>query len=65
MADAVGGAEREHLKLEENVEKLRRSLRHWRTWDAEYEGLKEEMLALKDDASRDEPVGQFFGVELL
>ncbi|CAD0088029.1 unnamed protein product, partial [Aureobasidium vineae] len=29
--------------MEENVAKLRKSLQHWRTWDAEYEGLKEEL----------------------
>ncbi|KAI5270368.1 hypothetical protein E4T47_06222 [Aureobasidium subglaciale] len=31
------------LELEANVAKLRKSLQHWRTWDAEYEGLKEEL----------------------
>ncbi|KAI4786961.1 hypothetical protein E4T44_13758, partial [Aureobasidium sp. EXF-8845] len=35
--------ETRRLELEENVAKLRKSLQHWRTWDAEYEGLKEEL----------------------
>lgn len=35
--------ESRRLQLEENIAKLRRSLQHWRTWDAEYEGLKEEI----------------------
>jgi hypothetical protein len=35
--------ETRRLELESNVAKLRKSLQHWRTWDAEYEGLKEEL----------------------
>ena len=35
--------EAQRQQLEENVAKLRKSLQHWRTWDAEYEGLKEEL----------------------
>lgn len=35
--------ESQRLQLEESVAKLRKSLQHWRTWDAEYEGLKEEL----------------------
>ena len=34
------------LRLEENVAKLRKSVQHWQTWEAEYEGLKEEILGL-------------------
>lgn len=41
--------ERNRLLLEENVLKLSRSLQHWRTWEAEYEGLKEEILNAGDD----------------
>lgn len=42
-----------HLKryrshLEENIVKLQKSLRHWQLWEAEYEGLKEEILGLGD-----------------
>lgn len=42
MAD-FAQLETRRLELEENVAKLRKSLQHWRTWDAEYEGLKEEL----------------------
>ena len=42
MAD-LDQLENRRLQLEENVAKLRKSLQHWRTWDAEYEGLKEEL----------------------
>jgi unconventional prefoldin RPB5 interactor 1 len=37
--------ERQRRALEENVLKLRQSLKHWQTWEAEYEGLKEELIA--------------------
>ncbi|KAL1589810.1 hypothetical protein WHR41_01575 [Cladosporium halotolerans] len=37
--------ERQRQLLEANVQKLRQSLKHWQTWEAEYEGLKEELVA--------------------
>lgn len=37
--------ERQRKALEENVQKLRQSLKHWQIWEAEYEGLKEELIA--------------------
>ncbi|KAK8182233.1 Prefoldin subunit-domain-containing protein [Phyllosticta citribraziliensis] len=40
--------ERQRLRLEDQLEQLRKSLRHWQTWDAEYEGLKEEIQALQE-----------------
>lgn len=40
--------ESQRLQLEEKVAKLRKSLQHWRTWDAEYEGLKEELSTSAD-----------------
>ena len=46
--DAV---EDQRKRLEDNVERLRRSLQHWQTWEAEYEGLKEETSSLPPDAS--------------
>jgi unconventional prefoldin RPB5 interactor 1 len=36
--------EQQRLALEENLQKLRQRLKHWQTWEAEYEGLKEEIL---------------------
>lgn len=50
MSAAAGldGLESRRLQLEENIAKLRKSLQHWRTWDAEYEGLKEE-IAISDE----------------
>src|SRR5438045_3943840 len=53
--------------LEANVEKLRRSLEQWQTWEAEYEGLKEEILALGPIPRPEElvAVGKNFGGKLL
>ncbi|KAI9729587.1 MAG: hypothetical protein M1834_006783 [Cirrosporium novae-zelandiae] len=50
--DSFADLERHRLRLEENVQKLRKSLQHWRQWDAEYEGLKEEILSRGKKASR-------------
>ncbi|KAI5199625.1 hypothetical protein E4T39_06150 [Aureobasidium subglaciale] len=55
------------LQLEENVAKLRKSLQHWRTWDAEYEGLKEELssgvnVQSEKDCTR---ISEKFGGELV
>jgi unconventional prefoldin RPB5 interactor 1 len=35
--------EQQRQALEENLQKLRQSLRYWQTFEAEYEGLKEEI----------------------
>ncbi|KAL9127424.1 MAG: hypothetical protein Q9217_003693 [Psora testacea] len=40
--------EKRRAQLEENVTKLRTSLRHWQQWEIEYEGMKEELTALGD-----------------
>ena len=44
--DGFVSVERQRLRLEDNVAALRKSLQHWRTWEAEYEGLKEEISGL-------------------
>lgn len=44
--DSLADLERYRLQLEQNVAKLRASLRHWQTWEIEYEGMKEEILEL-------------------
>ncbi|EAU34389.1 predicted protein [Aspergillus terreus NIH2624] len=54
--------ERQRLQLEGNIRKLQESLYHWRTWEAEYDGLIEEVRALDDDATTDELLGA--GLEL-
>lgn len=47
--DSLAELERYRLQLEESVAKLRRLLRHWQTWEAEYEGMKEEIHHLGDN----------------
>ncbi|GAB7362594.1 hypothetical protein MBLNU230_g2908t1 [Neophaeotheca triangularis] len=39
--------------LEQNVAKLQQSLKHWQTWEAEYEGLKEEILGVEEELTPD------------
>ena len=43
--------ERQRRHLEDNVQQLRKSLQHWQLWEAEYEGLKEEIVSLNEDQS--------------
>ncbi|KAI9743621.1 MAG: hypothetical protein M1818_002937 [Claussenomyces sp. TS43310] len=45
VKDSFLDLERHRQLLEANVANLRDSLQHWQTWSAEYEGLKEEILA--------------------
>lgn len=42
--------ERQRQMLEDNVQRLRQSLKHWQIWEAEYEGLKEELIATGPEA---------------
>ena len=44
--DSLSDLERKREQLEVNVNKLRASLKHWQDWEIEYEGMKEELLAL-------------------
>lgn len=48
IRDSFLDLERHRLKLEENVRLLGEALRHWQTWDAEYEALKEEVDGASD-----------------
>lgn len=49
------------LRLEDNIAKLQKSLQVWRTWEAEFEGLKEEILTLPTDKpSKDDLVGRVY-----
>ena len=44
--DILLDLERQRTQLEKNVADLHKSLKHWQTWEAEYEGLKEEIAGL-------------------
>lgn len=48
---SLAGVERLRIQLEENMDKLQTALRHWQTWEAEYEGLKEELQSLPEHPS--------------
>ncbi|KAL8866078.1 MAG: hypothetical protein Q9174_006506, partial [Haloplaca sp. 1 TL-2023] len=48
---AVDELEHQHQRLQANVEKLKESINYWQTWEADYEGLKEELQKLSEDAS--------------
>ncbi|KAF4125083.1 hypothetical protein GMORB2_3922 [Geosmithia morbida] len=48
--DSLIDLERHRRRLEENINELQRVLQHWRTWDAEYEALKEEVEAASDSS---------------
>lgn len=47
-SDPIVGLELTRVRLEQEVTKLQKSVLHWRTWEAEYEGFKEEIQALGD-----------------
>ncbi|KAL4745786.1 hypothetical protein BDW72DRAFT_186072 [Aspergillus terricola var. indicus] len=47
----IEGLERQRRELESNILQLQQSLYHWRTWEAEYEGLKEGISDLGNDAT--------------
>ena len=52
VRDSLVDLERHRLRLEENLGRLRLALKHWQTWEAEYEGLREEILDAGVHASR-------------
>ncbi|KAF3938893.1 hypothetical protein ABW19_dt0209997 [Dactylella cylindrospora] len=52
--DTIEVTEKQRQQLEQSVVKLRKALRHWQIHSAEYEGLKEELLALPKQAGRKE-----------
>ena len=53
IRDSFVDLERRRRRLEDNVAELRKSLQYWQTWEAEYEGLREQLQGLGD-----EPTGQ-------
>ncbi|MCJ1288857.1 hypothetical protein MMC34_000388 [Xylographa carneopallida] len=59
--------EHRRKQLEDALAHLRKSLQHWQTWEAEYEGLKEEILGLGNDPSVPDikNLGVDFGGDLL
>ena len=64
IRDSFVDLERHRLQLEQNVSKLRASLRHWQQWELEYEGMKEDVLALADDKTPVDSVVNFRTLDL-
>lgn len=58
MGENVIDLERHRLQLEENIAKLQKSLQYWQTWEAEYEGLTEEILGLGDRHAHEQLVSR-------
>jgi unconventional prefoldin RPB5 interactor 1 len=46
--DTLEGIERRRAQLQESVEKLRKALAHWSTWEAEYQMLTDEVQSVED-----------------
>ncbi|KAJ5225323.1 hypothetical protein N7468_006548 [Penicillium chermesinum] len=46
--------EQRRRALEENILQLQKSLYHWRTLEADYDGLRDEVKSLDEDATTDE-----------
>ena len=63
LHDSVSDLERYRLLLEENLAKLRASLRHWQTWELEYEEMKEEVEGLETGQAMVELVTLHNGIE--
>lgn len=59
------GLERHRLRLELSLEKLRKALRHWQIFSAEYEAFREELQALPAGASREDMVSHAAGLPAL
>jgi len=58
--DSLLDLERRRAQLEKTVADLRKLLQHWQIWEAEYEGLKEEISALGENPPRQRLVGALF-----
>ena len=63
----IAQVERQCTELEEHINKLRKSLQHWQTWEIEYEGLREEIAGLPDgsDANDVLAIAREFRAELV
>lgn len=52
MTTDTSSLESQRLELENNVQRLRESLYKWRLWEAEYDGLKDKIASLREDATQ-------------
>ncbi|KAJ5675459.1 hypothetical protein N7462_008356 [Penicillium macrosclerotiorum] len=63
----LDGLEQRRLALEDNILQLQKSLYHWRIWEAEYDGLREELNNLDNDATTEDflAAGREYGASLV
>ena len=52
--DSLLDLEKNRVVLEESIAKLEKAIQHWKTWDAEYEALKEEVDAVAESSQVNE-----------
>ena len=59
--------EQQRLALETSLQQLRQSLKHWHTWEAEYEGLKEDISGVNGEITGDglTRIAETYGGELV
>jgi unconventional prefoldin RPB5 interactor 1 len=55
VADSTG-LDRLRDQLEDSISKLRTTLKYWQTWEAEYEGFKEELELFEEEPSQEQMV---------
>ncbi|KAL9059839.1 MAG: hypothetical protein Q9162_000909 [Coniocarpon cinnabarinum] len=67
MESTLDRVESFRLQLEDNIQKLQNSLRQWRTWEAEYDALRDEVSTLPSDASESDirQLAEDFGGEVV
>ncbi|OJD17469.1 hypothetical protein AJ78_02442 [Emergomyces pasteurianus Ep9510] len=65
--DHLASLERQRLQLEDNISELKKSLYNWRMWDAEYDELKNDILALEETSTNEDllRIGREFGGSLV
>ncbi|KAJ5681912.1 uncharacterized protein N7477_001852 [Penicillium maclennaniae] len=63
----LNALEQRRLTLEDNILQLQKSLYHWRNWEAEYDGFRDAISDLDNDATTDDFViaGRELGGELV
>ena len=54
--DSFLDLDRRREQLEDTIASIRKSLQYWQTWEAEYEGFKEEIENLGEEPERDDLV---------
>ncbi|PGH10266.1 hypothetical protein GX51_00023 [Blastomyces parvus] len=65
--DHLASLERQRQQLEDTILELRKSLYHWRMWDAEYDELKNNISELEETSNHEDflKIGREFGGSLV